>query len=86
MGHSCCVSGQKSNYGKAPYITVFKFRKEKTLRGKWLKNIQRDNFEVNDKTVCVIYFKLKFVVREDIFPLLNSELIRVPLKIPNKPD
>ena len=63
----------RSNYGKAPHITVFKFPKEKTLREKWPKKIHRDNFEVNDKrVVCVKHFESKFVVRDDVFPVLNG--------------
>lgn len=38
---------------------------------------------MNDKTVvCIKHFEPKFVVREDIFPVENSEPIRVPRKIP----
>ncbi|XP_067011580.2 forkhead box protein N3 [Anabrus simplex] len=83
MGRSCCVPGCKSNYGNASHVTIFKFPKDKTLREIWLRNIHREDFDINNKTVvCVKHFEPKFVVREDLFPTEYGEPVRVSRKNP----
>lgn len=87
MGRSCCVPGCKSNYGNSSHISVFKFPKDETLRLEWIKKIHRADFVVNDKTVvCINHFEPRFIVKEDVFPVLNGEPIRVPRKIPKLTD
>lgn len=87
MGRSCCVPGCKSNYGYESGISTFKFPKDKSLKEKWIKSIHRDKFEVNDKTVvCIKHSEPKFVVKEDIFNVLNGDPICIPRKIPKLKD
>lgn len=87
MGYSCCVPGCKSNYGNSSYTSTFRFPKDKTLREKWINSIHRKNFDVSDKAVvCILHFEPRFVVREDVFPVLNGEPIRIARKNPKLTD
>jgi len=49
------------------------------LRDKWIKAIHRDTYTVTKNSfVCVEHFEDKFVMRENVFPVVGGEPIIVP--------
>ncbi|XP_067011944.2 uncharacterized protein [Anabrus simplex] len=82
MVRTCCVPGCKSNYYES-HVPTFVLPKNQSLREQWIQNIRRYNFEYTDKTaVCAKHFEPHFIIREDIFPIVDGEPIRIPRKIP----
>lgn len=83
MGRSCSINGCRSNYDNAIKISSFGVPKDKILRDKWIKFINRPDLNIHDRTtVCIKHFESRFVIKEDLFPILDGDPILVPRKTP----
>lgn len=79
MPSSCCVPGCTSNYGsKPPFVSVFKFPKDESLKQQWLKAIHRAEFvPKNVSVVCIKHFDERFVIREDVIKRPDGSILSV---------
>lgn len=61
MGYKCCIVGCRSNYTTAEVNTVFSFPKDVDLRKRWIKFVNRQDWEPTTSSyICKKHFEPKY--------------------------
>ncbi|GBL77096.1 hypothetical protein AVEN_12738-1 [Araneus ventricosus] len=83
-GRKRCIPGCNSNYNKTDnYVSSFTFPKDATRKNQWVKSINRADFiPSSTAVVCIKYFSLQFIIKEDHIVRDNGSELVVPRKIP----
>ena len=79
MTNKCCVKDCKTGFKNGPKGSVFNFPKDKYLRSKWIKFVNRKDFTISSKTkLCIFHFEEKFIKQNDNRPRLIWKFHPIP--------